>query len=66
MSNNIHLQEKLLGEHRHTMQCEMAQQRLLTRSQPHVSHPTLGRRIVGILGARLIAIGMRLEQVALS
>ncbi len=63
MRNHLHLQEKLLEEHRHTMEREMAQRSMLTR--PHVSHPTLGRRIVGILGTRLIAIGMRLEQVAL-
>ncbi|HLJ36126.1 MAG TPA: hypothetical protein VKU38_20880 [Ktedonobacteraceae bacterium] len=63
MCNNIHLQEKLLEEHRHTMQREMAQQRLLTRST--VPHPGLGRHIVGTLGTRLIAIGMRLEQIAL-
>ena len=63
MYNHFHLQEKLLEEHCHTMQHEMAQKRLLSRS--HVSHATLGRRIVGILGTRLIAIGMRLEQVAL-
>ena len=63
MRNHLHLQEKLLEEHRQSMQREMAQQRLLSRS--HVSHPTLGRRIAGILGTRLIAIGMRLAQAAL-
>jgi hypothetical protein len=63
MCYHLHLQEKLLEEHRHDMQREMAQKRLLTRSS--VPHPTLGRHLVSILGTRLIAIGMRLEQAAL-
>ncbi|HLX41631.1 MAG TPA: hypothetical protein VKR42_13945 [Ktedonobacteraceae bacterium] len=63
MCNHLYLQEKLLEEHRHTMQREMAQKRLLTRSS--VPHSPLGRHLVGILGTRLIAIGLRLEQVAL-
>lgn len=62
MYNHLHLQEKLLEEHRHTMEYEMARQRLL--SSIHVPHPTLGRRVVSILGTRLIVIGMRLERVA--
>ena len=63
MCNQIHLQEKILEEHCDTMRREMARQRLLARTS--VSQPPLGRRIVGTLGTRLVAIGMRLEQVAL-
>ena len=61
MCNHLHLQEKLLEEHRQTMQREMAQKRLLTR--PPIPHTPWGRHLVGILGTRLIVIGMRLEQV---
>ena len=62
MYNHLHLQEKILEEHRHNMQCEMAQKRLLARLS--TSHATpLGRHIVGLLGTRLVAIGMRLERV---
>lgn len=58
MYNHLHLQEKLLEEHRQNMQCEMAQKRLLNRAS--VSHSTLGRHLISILGTLLIAIGMRL------
>lgn len=66
MYNYLHLQEKILEEHRHNMQCEMARRRLLARlSASPASHtkPLLGRHIVGLLGTRLVAIGMRLERV---
>ena len=63
MYNYLHLQEKILEEHRHNMQCEMAQKRLLARlSASHATTPW-GRHFVGLLGTRLVAIGMRLERV---
>jgi hypothetical protein len=63
MYNYLHLQEKVLEERRHNMQCEMARRRLLARlSASHATTP-LGRHIVSLLGTRLVAIGMRLERV---
>ena len=63
MYNYLHLQEKILEEHRHNMQCEMARRRLLTRLSTSYATTSLGRHIVSLLGTRLVAIGMRLERV---
>lgn len=62
MYNHLHLQEKILEEHRHNMECEMARRRLLARLSTSNATP-LGRHIVGLLGTRLVVIGMRLERV---
>jgi hypothetical protein len=63
MYNYLHLQEKILEEHRHNMQCEMARRRLLASLSASHATPPLGRHIIGLLGTRLVAIGMRLERV---
>ncbi len=62
MYNYLHLQEKVLEEHRHNMQCEMARRRLLVRLSASHAMPSLGRHIIGLLGTRLVAIGMRLAR----
>ena len=61
MHNYIHLQQQVLEEHHQAMQSETAQRRLLARAFHHNGGPV--RHVVSIAGSRLIAIGMRLEQV---
>lgn len=61
MSTNLHIQDRLLAEHRQDMQREAEQQRMLAGLPKN--HQSLGRHAVSRLGALLVTIGTWMEQV---
>ncbi len=61
MSTHLHIQDKLLAEHRQDMQREMEQQRMLAGLPKN--RQSLGRHAIARLGASLVAVGTWMEQV---
>lgn len=61
MCLNVHLYDKALAQHRQDLQHEIEQQRMLAHLPRH--RRRLGRRAIGRLGVKLVALGSWMEQI---
>jgi hypothetical protein len=61
MCLNVHLYEKVLAQHHQDLQREIEHQHMLAHLPRH--RRRLGRRAIGRLGVKLVALGSGMEQI---